>query len=1525
MMRRMFWFVWVLGLAPAQARVNLVAPNGTTFRVEDTAGGQLTGPAVFGGGWPSLCVRVCADCDTSCAPADIYDVAGAASQPELNQTQRAMGAVRLGGLLVQRRIYVPSAGQANANGFVRYVDSLTNDTGAPITVAVRIGTVAAGGGGIDDAAATLWRTHSDDAVAASSDRWLLTDDDDPEGGAAALGLLVFGSGARFAPVHIGADLLEPNRPGALTWEYRNVTLQPNQTSAFLTAVVHESTRINALDEVEHLLLAQPVDLLFGLDPAVRRVIANFDVDPANASPIADAGGPYSSTEGAEVALSAVRSFDADGGALQYAWDLDGDGDFDDAQGANTLVTFRDDGVYPVTVRVVDPGGKSDVNLAEVSVRNVAPRIDGVVTDSPINEGADLSVDVRITDPGQDVVVLDFDWDGDGSYDEVDVADLQYTHRYPQDGVFQARVRARDDDGGEAVAAFEVVVGNRPPQIQQFFAASPVLEGSQVAVNTVASDPGGDVITYCYDLDGDGQYEQCGVNLQATSTVFTDNGLYTIRVRVRDAQNAESTREFQVSVLNARPEIRGVTNSGPVLEGSPVVIDVDARDPGAADVLDFSFDLDNNGLFDDGAVNQADPFVEHVFRQQGEHIVGVRVRDDDGSFAAGSTAVTVTNAPPVGRMIVPQFVLEGQSFEVSVVATDPGDDILTYSWDFDGDGQFEVRNSRQAVQQHTYQQQGIYTLRCVISDGDGGETEVSAQVRARNEIPALQVDLESPQPEGAEVVIRALAMDPGGDRLAYSFDVDNDGAFEFENQVEPFVRWRFPDNGFYTVRIVVDDGSDVIDATREIEITNVAPTVRLSSNSPVNEGQEMVFTAEVTDPSPVDTFTLRWTVLGEVREVVVAAAEDLIIRLPATDDAIFNAQVVAVDDDGGESDVARAQMIVANVPPSFVPLGFVRPATEAVPYNQIVPAQDPAGDADPLHFGLIDPPAGVEIDENQGLITWVPTFDQFLASPITITITVTDGDGGSARTDLVVEVLPEDVDGDGVPDTFERNTCNADGSVCLDPSDPSDGEADPDQDGRDNLTEWVDGTDPFVYEGASIPMLIAPANGARVETLTPTFLVSAVASDRDDDDLFVVYQIFADAELTEQVVISPPQLQMPDAQQNRWTPDAGILLEDNNYYWRAAAIGNDVQSPWTEAWRFRTNATNQLPSAPVLDSPANESVVDTVAPQLRVLPAVDPDGDSLIYKYRIYRRNGEPFTNGVGQAGDGAIIFDTSAVGLAENGTFLWDVVAEDEAGGLSEPSERWSFTIDTDNQGPSVPTIVAPGAGMLVSSLTPECIANGVRDDDDTEVGYVFSVREAGAADFLQVSDPVIVPFGMDAQWSPTVPLVEDADHTLEVFAMDDGGAVSDSASVTFFVSAMDNAPPKPVHQTPADGGKVVQRDACITWSVVADPERTAVTYVATYCTEQGCGTSLPLVNTGFCLGDRAEPGLTYEWQVEAFDEAGNGSGKTDAWKFVVEGGGASDGGGGDEGCCNVVGRGGPPPWIALLGLLALVPRRRRR
>jgi hypothetical protein len=101
--------------------------------------------------------------------------------------------------------------------------------------------------------------------------------------------------------------------------------------------------------------------------------ASSDHDPAlvgldlEQPTVADAGGPYTTRVDRNVTLDASGSSDPDSGALSYAWDLDGDGAFDDATGVRVpFGAGLDPGHYTVAVQVTD-GTSSDVDEASVTV------------------------------------------------------------------------------------------------------------------------------------------------------------------------------------------------------------------------------------------------------------------------------------------------------------------------------------------------------------------------------------------------------------------------------------------------------------------------------------------------------------------------------------------------------------------------------------------------------------------------------------------------------------------------------------------------------------------------------------------------------------------------------------------------------------------------------------------------------------------------------------------------------------------------------------------------------------------------------------------------------------------------------------------------------------------------------------------------------------------------------------------------------------------------------------------------------
>lgn len=95
---------------------------------------------------------------------------------------------------------------------------------------------------------------------------------------------------------------------------------------------------------------------------------------ANAPPVAQAGGPYSGTVGAPIAITSAGSGDSDGSIADFRWTF---GDGTTGSGATINKTYGAAGTYTVTLTVTDDDGATASDQATVTVSggaggNVAP-------------------------------------------------------------------------------------------------------------------------------------------------------------------------------------------------------------------------------------------------------------------------------------------------------------------------------------------------------------------------------------------------------------------------------------------------------------------------------------------------------------------------------------------------------------------------------------------------------------------------------------------------------------------------------------------------------------------------------------------------------------------------------------------------------------------------------------------------------------------------------------------------------------------------------------------------------------------------------------------------------------------------------------------------------------------------------------------------------------------------------------------------------------------------------------------------
>lgn len=207
-------------------------------------------------------------------------------------------------------------------------------------------------------------------------------------------------------------------------------------------------------------------------------------------PTADAGGPYTVDEGADVTLDGTASAPGKHGAALAAhrWDTDGDGTFDDATGASAKTTFPDDGDRAVRLQVADADGRTDSADSKVTVKNVAPKVVDAAL-APAESGIGLAA--TITDPGAgDTHTATVDWhDGKGPQPAT-VVGRSVIATHGEDAA-KATITVRDDDGGSGTTEVErsAPYVNQAPSAKD--ASADVAHGTPKDLDLPATDPESD--------------------------------------------------------------------------------------------------------------------------------------------------------------------------------------------------------------------------------------------------------------------------------------------------------------------------------------------------------------------------------------------------------------------------------------------------------------------------------------------------------------------------------------------------------------------------------------------------------------------------------------------------------------------------------------------------------------------------------------------------------------------------------------------------------------------------------------------------------------------------------------------------------------------------------------------------------------------------------------------------------------------------------------------------------------------------
>jgi uncharacterized repeat protein (TIGR01451 family) len=119
-------------------------------------------------------------------------------------------------------------------------------------------------------------------------------------------------------------------------------------------------------------------------------------------PIADADGPYNGYIGFSITFDGTGSYDPDGTIVSYEWDLDDDGEFDDATGPTPSYTWNSEYTGNISLKVTDNDGKEDIDISTVTVTELTSDIVTLTksgSPNPVAPGGTLSYTIRYSNAG----------------------------------------------------------------------------------------------------------------------------------------------------------------------------------------------------------------------------------------------------------------------------------------------------------------------------------------------------------------------------------------------------------------------------------------------------------------------------------------------------------------------------------------------------------------------------------------------------------------------------------------------------------------------------------------------------------------------------------------------------------------------------------------------------------------------------------------------------------------------------------------------------------------------------------------------------------------------------------------------------------------------------------------------------------------------------------------------------------------------------------------------------------------------
>jgi PKD repeat protein len=355
-----------------------------------------------------------------------------------------------------------------------------------------------------------------------------------------------------------------------------------------------------------------------------------------------------------------------------------------------------------------------------------------------------------------------------------------------------------------------------------------------STSTDAQTPGNQ-LEVRWDWEGDAVWDTAWSVTKTASYIFSQAGVYTVALEVRDAADLRDVTTHAITVANTSPTATfGVT---PTLGTVDTVFDFDAsacsdsETPSAE--LEVRWDWEGDDIWD--TVWSVTKTASYSYTQPGVYTASLEVRDAGDLRDEATRTITVANTSPTAAFVVlPIFGTVDTVFDFDASASSDSETPLAeleVRWDWEGDTVWDTTWTMTKTASHQYSQRGTYTATMEVRDA-GDLRDVVTRTVIVGSMPPTATFSVTPTIGTVDTVFSFDASASSDDEtppaeLEVRWDWESNGEWDTGWNTDKAITHTYTSAGTYTVTLSVRDSEHL-----ESETTHTLEVIKFYAYMPL---------------------------------------------------------------------------------------------------------------------------------------------------------------------------------------------------------------------------------------------------------------------------------------------------------------------------------------------------------------------------------------------------------------------------------------------------------------------------------------------------------------------------------------------------------------------------------------------------------------------------------------------------------------------------------------------------------------------